>query len=745
MPVERPPQLRSITTNRGPSQTASSEALRLTPPPLNNFDYIRRIQSLADFLGQYNYPPEAIEQILLLVAAYNLAFEGPIPQGVKIGSPKTEEEGGQNPYDFERELQTATNQLRTSTLALANPNLPPNAREWWGKIHSQSLKTLLNFLSLPNSIAPDSQSKETTSQPISPDSGKFPVNSTNSTGLVLRGLLSFLLGLLPGLPPSFSPSSPIDVPSKQPPPIINPAPPEQRIVQMVRSLPEEASAMLVEEISKILAATTPTVEAAEIDPDQVEIKTDLLHGLPLSTSVGWFVGVKLSSFKEARAVNPNIPFNYAPSAVNQLTPNTEVKIPLHLPKGAHIESMTYIVQEGDTWESVAATYSNLPPEVVMASNFSFNESGRPLIPGEKIQIPRILDKEGNLLFIPPILRVKTNHRDTLRSIAEEIRTSVKELKKRNPIFRVWPDNAPLPDGFVLNILLEKEGGIARGILLIDYQVKEGETLESIAKHFGIPRGSLEYYNKLGKEEVSVGSTIHIPVIIPYNPDSPLLNDNSLATIRYALGLYFNLHPPGRTPHGPQAKKIDSSALTPEAEAPTPTHNFAIITLKEPKTIKDILESLAFTVTIQEGRLFTYNSETLKMLRQHNPSLPPNANLETTLPPGTKIRFPLDPHYFATFDLKTLKSPQPLPNPPEPPSPPHHKMREIIHKGVIDIKYGVGGTTTVIGIVLVGICLLNFTYPKDLRLPSLMEYSICLTGALTLYKGVDIIIETTRED
>ena len=92
--------------------------------------------------------------------------------------------------------------------------------------------------------------------------------------------------------------------------------------------------------------------------------------------------------------------------------------------------------------------------------------------------------------------------DTLYGIAEQLGTTVDELKRLNNL-----TSNILSIG---QVLLTNSSGITGEVVENTYTVKAGDTLYSIAKKYGISVDTLKQMNGLTNNLLSIGQTIIVP-------------------------------------------------------------------------------------------------------------------------------------------------------------------------------------------------------------------------------------------
>ncbi len=149
----------------------------------------------------------------------------------------------------------------------------------------------------------------------------------------------------------------------------------------------------------------------------------------------------------------------------------------------------YTVQRGDSLWSIAKKFGVTVNELKDANNLSSNT----LSIGQLLKIPTQEQEITSDTYI-----VKSG--DSLYSIAQKYNTTVDELKKLNNL-----TSNLLSVGQSLKIPTKSENNY------IEYTVKKGDNLYSIARNYGLTQSELMDYNNLTSNLLSVGQILKIPV------------------------------------------------------------------------------------------------------------------------------------------------------------------------------------------------------------------------------------------
>jgi len=155
-----------------------------------------------------------------------------------------------------------------------------------------------------------------------------------------------------------------------------------------------------------------------------------------------------------------------------------------------IEGDTYTVKAGDTLYGIASKYNMTVDDLKALNGLSSNllSIGQVLLVSDKNSTPtgEYIVKKG----------------DTLYSIAEQLGTTVDELKRLNNL-----TSNILSIG---QVLLTNSSGITGEVVENTYTVKAGDTLYSIAKKYGISVDTLKQMNSLTNNLLSIGQVLIVP-------------------------------------------------------------------------------------------------------------------------------------------------------------------------------------------------------------------------------------------
>lgn len=157
----------------------------------------------------------------------------------------------------------------------------------------------------------------------------------------------------------------------------------------------------------------------------------------------------------------------------------------------------YTVKSGDSLWSIAKKYGVTVDELKTANNLTSNT----LSIGQLLRIP--IEEEESV----PSTYVVTSG-DTLYSIARKFNTTVDALKTLNNL-----TTNTLQIGQTLRIPGATEEDTETELDYVNYTVKSGDSLYSIAKKYGITVDELKEFNNLTSNTLSIGQVLRIPVAV----------------------------------------------------------------------------------------------------------------------------------------------------------------------------------------------------------------------------------------
>lgn len=180
---------------------------------------------------------------------------------------------------------------------------------------------------------------------------------------------------------------------------------------------------------------------------------------------------------------------------NNLTTNTlQIGEVLRIPTKEIYEGEEniYIVQKGDTLNSVAMANNTTVDELKRINNLTSNI----LSTGQLLKIPSALLPESTYI-------VKKG--DSLYSIANKYNTTVDELKRINNL-----TSNILSIGQVLKLPSDKASDVEKEENTINYTVQKGDSLYSIARKYSTTIDKIKDLNNLTTNLLSIGQVLLIP-------------------------------------------------------------------------------------------------------------------------------------------------------------------------------------------------------------------------------------------
>lgn len=180
---------------------------------------------------------------------------------------------------------------------------------------------------------------------------------------------------------------------------------------------------------------------------------------------------------------------------NNLTTNTlQIGEVLRIPTKEIYEGEEniYIVQKGDTLNSVAMANNTTVDELKRINNLTSNI----LSTGQLLKIPSALLPESTYI-------VKKG--DSLYSIANKYNTTVDELKRINNL-----TSNILSIGQVLKLPSDKVSDVEKEENTINYTVQKGDSLYSIARKYSTTIDKIKDLNNLTTNLLSIGQVLLIP-------------------------------------------------------------------------------------------------------------------------------------------------------------------------------------------------------------------------------------------
>ena len=168
-------------------------------------------------------------------------------------------------------------------------------------------------------------------------------------------------------------------------------------------------------------------------------------------------------------------------------------------------------------------------------------------------------KIGLISALVPIIAMaevyKVKKGDTLEKIAKKYNVSVEEIKKANNL----KDEKKLREGMKLNIPVKsskEEKKKKHEVAEETYTVKKGDTLETIAKKYGLTVKEIMDYNSMKDEKIFAGDELKIPV----KGSAKKKEEESAPQIDYSKCEVYTLKKGGTLKHVSKRTGVDLSIL-----------------------------------------------------------------------------------------------------------------------------------------------------------------------------------------
>ena len=157
----------------------------------------------------------------------------------------------------------------------------------------------------------------------------------------------------------------------------------------------------------------------------------------------------------------------------------------------------YTVKSGDSLWSIAKRYGVTVNELKDANNLTSNS----LSIGQILRIPIEGEESSSSTYV-----VKSG--DTLYSIARQFNTTVDSIKTLNNL-----TSNTLRVGQTLRIPGETEEDTTIDVDYINYTVKVGDSLYAIARNYGVTVNDIKEFNNLISNDLAIGQILRIPVAV----------------------------------------------------------------------------------------------------------------------------------------------------------------------------------------------------------------------------------------
>lgn len=196
----------------------------------------------------------------------------------------------------------------------------------------------------------------------------------------------------------------------------------------------------------------------------------------------------------------------------------------------------YTIKSGDSLYSIARRY-NTTVDAIMKLNYFDSVN---LKVGQVIRIPEMFTPD-NEMYLPEYINYVVKKGDSLYSIAKSYNVSVNDLIKDNNL-----NNSNLSIGQNLKIKTSKDSLMYEECFgddysppnnesIINYIVKKGDTLYSIAKRYNTTTSKLISLNNLKNSNLSLGQVLKIPSNNSFSDTYIVKKGDSL----YSISKMFN--------------------------------------------------------------------------------------------------------------------------------------------------------------------------------------------------------------
>ena len=157
---------------------------------------------------------------------------------------------------------------------------------------------------------------------------------------------------------------------------------------------------------------------------------------------------------------------------------------------------TYIVKKGDSLYNIASKYNITVDQLKRANNLTSNI----------LQINQVLTIPTEPVNTEDYVIYTVKKGDTLYSIANSYNTTANQLITYNNL-----NNTTLQVGQNLKIPISNIGEEQQSTEFIEYNVKKGDSLYSIARTYGISVNDIVEFNNLSTNLLNIGQNLKIPI------------------------------------------------------------------------------------------------------------------------------------------------------------------------------------------------------------------------------------------
>ncbi|KGD68279.1 LysM peptidoglycan-binding domain-containing protein [Flavobacterium aquatile] len=241
-------------------------------------------------------------------------------------------------------------------------------------------------------------------------------------------------------------------------------------------------------------------------------------------------GETIQAIAQKYKVTPYDIYKLNPDSQSGIKVNSVLLIPKSVGK-TEVKSDTKPSQKATTKTQVAKTHEVKPKETLYSITKLYNitqaelEANNPFLKTDGLQPGQILALQKNAIAIKPVLSSngtavhEVQPKETKYGIATKYGMTVDELEKLNPEIvenlpigfqlKVKKGNSFEKD-FVKDFEAKPQVSAISKVNVLDYQVKQGETMYSLTRQFGLSESALTSLNPELKEGVKEGMTLKVP-------------------------------------------------------------------------------------------------------------------------------------------------------------------------------------------------------------------------------------------
>ena len=241
-------------------------------------------------------------------------------------------------------------------------------------------------------------------------------------------------------------------------------------------------------------------------------------------------GETIQAIAQKYKVTPYDIYKLNPDSQSGIKVNSVLLIPKSVGK-TEVKSDTKPTQKPTPKTQVAKTHEVKPKETLYSITKLYNitqaelEENNPFLKTDGLQPGQILALQKNAIAVKPVVSSngtlvhEVQPKETKYGIATKYGMTVEELEKLNPEIvenlpigfqlKVKKGNSFEKD-FVKDFEVKPQVSSMSKVNVLDYQVKQGETMYSLTRQFGLSESALVSLNPELKEGVKEGMTLKVP-------------------------------------------------------------------------------------------------------------------------------------------------------------------------------------------------------------------------------------------